>query len=376
MCFFLLSHLLTAPGGNIIDSDADRVGFCVFASCQNEEDIRGFAQVFLKLIRRYKYLEKVLEDEFKKIIKFLKGFTPDERLKLAKLTGILIAGNQIPAIVLTSAIHDQSVRDGCAGQFLVNTLQIWLSDKDKSTVWSSMKKAGLDQKIYEFFPLNKRTPEALEQIFSDNGLAPLLEYQRAGMSDRAKKELQNQVSELIKESASNKEMIAAVHESMNKHNLVDYEVIVILWNTLMNSMEWSKKEEMVGDQAIRHLKTYAPLLKEFTQSIRAEIALINRIQEFSYEYINFLKNFIKVIQLFYQLEVLGEDAILKWYRDAHSHKGKSIFLEQAKEFVQWLETADEGMHRSIIIPVSPFSRANINPSSLSLPSRIGLSVRD
>lgn len=340
-CFVTLV-IITAPGGNIIDSDADRIGFCVFTSCQNEEDIRGFAHVFLKLIRRYKYLEKVLEDEFKKIIKFLKGFTPEERLKLAKLTGILIAGNQIHPIVLTSAIHDQSVRDGCAGQFLVNTLQIWLADKDKSTVWNGMKKAGLDQKIYEFFPSNRRTPECLEQTFLDNGLGPLLDYQRAGMSDRAKKELQNQVSELIKESASNKEIIAAVQESMSRHNLIDHEVIVMLWNTLMNSMEWSKKEEMVGDQAIRHLRTYAPLLKEFAQNdVRAEIALINRIQEFSYEYINFLKNFIKVIQLFYKLDVLNEDAILKWYREAHSHKGKSIFLEQAKEFVTWLETADE-----------------------------------
>ena len=333
---------ITAPGGNIIDSEAGRTEFCVFC-CTDEDDIKGFAQVFLKLIRRYKYLEKTLEDEFKKILKFLKGFTPDERLKLAKLTGILIAGNQIPAIVLTSAIHDQSVRDGCAGQFLVHTLQTWLKEKDKSTVWSGIRKAGLDQKIFDFFPQNKRTPQELEQVFLDNGLGPLLEYQRAGMSDRAKKELQSQLGDLMKESANNKEIIAAVHESMHKHNLAGHEVVVLLWNTLMMAMEWSKKEEMVADQAIRHLKCYVPVLKEFTEGApKTQVALINRIQEFSYEYINFLKVFIKVIQLFYKLEVIEEDAILKWYREAHSSKGKSIFLEQAKGLVEWLETAPEG----------------------------------
>lgn len=273
---------------------------------------------------------------------------------MAKLTGILIAGNQIPAIVLTSAVHDQSVRDGCAGQFLIQTLQTWLAEKDKSTVWSGMRKAGLDQKIFDFFPNNKRTTQDLEQMFLDNGLGTLLEYQRAGMSDRAKKELQSQVADLMKESASNKEIIAVITESMHKHNLADYEVVVLLWNTLMNAMEWSKKEEMVADQAIRHLKLYAPLLKEFTEKTRAELALINRIQEFSYEYINFLKCFIKVIQLFYKLEVLGEDAILKWYHGAHSSRGKSIFLEQAKPFVQWLETADEGKFYPLFQQLSLF----------------------
>jgi len=41
-------------------------------------------------------------------------------------------------------------------------------------------------------------------------------------------------------------------------------------------------------------------------------------------------------------EVLSEDVILKWYKDAHSTKGKSVFLEQMKKFVEWLQNAEEG----------------------------------
>lgn len=42
-------------------------------------------------------------------------------------------------------------------------------------------------------------------------------------------------------------------------------------------------------------------------------------------------------------DVLSEEAILKWYKDAHAAKGKSVFLEQMKKFVEWLQNAEEGI---------------------------------
>lgn len=41
-------------------------------------------------------------------------------------------------------------------------------------------------------------------------------------------------------------------------------------------------------------------------------------------------------------DVLSEEAILKWYKAAHGAKGKSVFLEQMKTFVEWLQNAEEG----------------------------------
>lgn len=41
-------------------------------------------------------------------------------------------------------------------------------------------------------------------------------------------------------------------------------------------------------------------------------------------------------------DVLSEEAILKWYNEAHLAKGKSVFLEQMKKFVEWLKNAEEG----------------------------------
>lgn len=41
-------------------------------------------------MRRYKYLEKMFEEEMKKVLIFIKGFTPSERIKLARMTALWI----------------------------------------------------------------------------------------------------------------------------------------------------------------------------------------------------------------------------------------------------------------------------------------------
>lgn len=43
---------------------------------------------------------------------------------------------------------------------------------------------------------------------------------------------------------------------------------------------------------------------------------------------------------------MSEEAILKWYSDAHLSRGKSVFLEQMKKFVEWLKNAEEGKNKT------------------------------
>lgn len=40
---------------------------------------------------------------------------------------------------------------------------------------------------------------------------------------------------------------------------------------------------------------------------------------------------------------------MKWYNEAHLAKGKSVFLEQMKKFVEWLKNAEEGKHVSLLL---------------------------
>lgn len=109
----------------------------------------------------------------------------------------------------------------------------------------------------------------------------------------------------------------------------------------MASVEWNKKEELVAEQALKHLRTYSPLLAAVAKSAMAELSLLVKIQEYCYDNMNFMKSFQKIVVMLYKTEVIREEVILKWYKDAHSSKGKSVFLEQMKKFVEWLENASE-----------------------------------
>jgi hypothetical protein len=56
-------------------------------------------------MRRYKYLEKMFEDEMKKILIFIKGFTESERIKLARMTALWISNGSVPPTVLLVLIN-------------------------------------------------------------------------------------------------------------------------------------------------------------------------------------------------------------------------------------------------------------------------------
>lgn len=68
----------------------------------------------------------------------------------------------------------------------------------------------------------------------------------------------------------------------------------------MASVEWNKKEELVADQAMKHLKQYSPLLAASTKNPRSELVLLLKMQEYCYDNMNFLKAFQKIVVLFYK----------------------------------------------------------------------------
>lgn len=70
----------------------------------------------------------------------------------------------------------------------------------------------------------------------------------------------------------------------------------------MSLAEWNKKDELVADQALKHLQKYVPLFVAFTDNTKSEMALLLKIQEYCYDNMNFMKIFQKIILLFYKSE--------------------------------------------------------------------------
>ena len=68
----------------------------------------------------------------------------------------------------------------------------------------------------------------------------------------------------------------------------------------MNAVEWNKKEDLLAEQALRHLKKYSSVLQAFTPESESELLLLQKIQEYCYDNMNFMKLFQKIIMLFYK----------------------------------------------------------------------------
>ena len=87
----------------------------------------ALVQVFFKLLRRYKYLQKVFEEELRKMVNFLKGFSEDERQRLATFTAVAILdGVTTKASTLKVLTNEHLTRDGLSLQFITQVFQVCL----------------------------------------------------------------------------------------------------------------------------------------------------------------------------------------------------------------------------------------------------------
>uniref|UniRef100_A0A672G0Y6 eIF5-mimic protein 1 n=1 Tax=Salarias fasciatus TaxID=181472 RepID=A0A672G0Y6_SALFA len=340
----LIAGSMLAPGGTRID-EGDRTkaaAHCVFTAEESHAALRLYAQVPPIQISgeglrggNQKGRKLLL------LLLFLKAFSESERAKLATLTGVLLAGGTLPPPIICSLFTESLVKEGISAAFAVKMFKAWIAERDATAVTSSLRKANLDKRLLELFPANKRTVEHFCRYFGERGLTELADFLRLQQSLGTRRELQRELQERLSQRRPLKEVVLYVKEEMKRSELPEQVVVGLLWSCLMNAVEWNKKEEVVTEQALRHLKLHAPLLAVFSTQAQSELVLLLKIQDFCYDNIRFMKAFSRIVVLFYKADVLGEEAILKWYRDAPAARGKSVFLEQMRKFVEWLQNAEE-----------------------------------
>lgn len=96
----LIAGGLLGPSGVTPGDDGQLAPACVFASENNMEALKRYEQVFLKLMRRYKYLEKMLDEEMRKVYNYMKRFTDEDRVKLARISALWICNGSLAPTVL------------------------------------------------------------------------------------------------------------------------------------------------------------------------------------------------------------------------------------------------------------------------------------
>ncbi|KAJ8936668.1 hypothetical protein NQ314_012208 [Rhamnusium bicolor] len=322
------------PGGTL-SQEGDgppKTDACIFNTSDdiNMEIMKCWEQVFIKLMRRYKYLEKLFQ-----------YFQPSDRKKLSVMLYIWIANGSVPFNAVLVLNNSHLVKDHLALDFLIEMFKTWRQEKGVNSLHSAIKKSNIESHLTSFIPDTKQSQQYFRNAFQDNGLEEILKLYNDQHQQQAKKELQVLLADSLGENKAQREIINEVKEIALKENIQEHETVCIIWTTVMDIPEWSKKEELVTEQAVRHLKYYTNLFSAFTQSARAELSLLLKVQDYCYSNMTFMKAFQKIIMLFYKTDVISEQSILKWFKQDYNVKGKMMFVEQMKEFIDWLQNAEE-----------------------------------
>ncbi|NXC15527.1 BZW2 protein, partial [Corythaeola cristata] len=184
------------------------------------------------------------------LLLFLKAFTETEQTKLAMLSGILLANGTLPATILTSLFTDNIVKEG---NFLYDLFS-YIGFNQRCILLQHVLYATHSCLFQELFPANRQNVDHFAKYFTEAGLKELSDFLRVQQSLGTRKELQKELQERLSQECPIKEVVLYVKEEMKRNELPEPAVIGLLWTCVMNAVEWNKKEELVAEQALKHLK--------------------------------------------------------------------------------------------------------------------------
>ena len=198
----------------------------------------------------------MFEEEMKKVLVFMKGFTPKERIKLARMTALWISNGSVPPTVLSVLINEHLVKDNLALDFLLEVFVTWRQEKGLSSLMTALKKGNIEgryekicccvyccikffcfilviffffliliNRLMEFVPPNKRTEEYFRSVFEAVGLADIVKLHKAQASQEAKRDLQQLLLDDLADNRPLKDIILDLKEMAQKSGIPEHEVI-------------------------------------------------------------------------------------------------------------------------------------------------------
>ncbi|KAL8292272.1 hypothetical protein RQP46_001738 [Phenoliferia psychrophenolica] len=358
----LLVGGLLAPGGGFAEDGAAKSPFSVIGAAKEPvevADIKKIVDVFNKLMRRYKYLQKPFEETaLLGILQYTNKFSPIEQEKLAVSTAVFVSAGLASASVLNVLKKDHLVKDSLAVTFLVTFCKSYLLTESLDHLSQSLRK-GTVNNLEAFLPASHQTPAEFAAIFKAAGLGGVVDFYTKQKSGQAKEETLARLKELIAEDADHEDIQSYLDQQHHRAVLPDTEFIALVFNGLLSSIDMSSKSV---DQIMKEITDIAPILEVFSTKPTTEVALINAIQLFCYENTKLMPAFPKILkasptspirhsrsssltsiyfQAYYSADVLSDQAIVYWHGKGAKPQGKATFLASSEPLVNFLKAQEE-----------------------------------
>ncbi|KAK6136390.1 hypothetical protein DH2020_029880 [Rehmannia glutinosa] len=347
MTFVVFRGVRTQPGTIKLD-EGERHPYSII-DCEPKREVILPSVIYVqKILRRRPFLIKNLENVMQRFLQSLELFEEDERKKLAIFTALAFSqklSGLPPETVLQPLLKDNLVAKGLVLSFVTDFFKEYLVDNSIDDLISILKRIfffGFDTGTVDApLMLNLMIIE-LSCVPSKEGLLPLVEYNNKKIFDVRLKEMKSALTTQIAEEADIAEVIETVKQHVKDAKFPDIEVVRILWDVLMDAVQWSgKNQQQNANSALRQVKTWAELLNAFCTTGKLELELMYKVQVQCYEDAKLMKLFPEIIRSLYDQDVLAEDTILHWFRKGTNLKGRQTFVKSLEPFIKWLEEAEE-----------------------------------
>ncbi|KAL6142988.1 hypothetical protein ACLB2K_061263 [Fragaria x ananassa] len=334
----------TQPGTTKPD-EGERHPYSILESEPRREVIIPSVIYIQKILRRRPFLIKNLENVMRRFLQSLELFEENERKKLAIFTALAFSqklSGLPPETVFQPMLKDNLVGKGLVLSFITEFFKEYLIDNSLDDLISILKRGKVEDNLLDFFPATKRTEECFSEHFTKEGLVALVEYNEKKIFEVKLKDMKSALTTQITEETDISEVIETVKQRVKDAKLPDVEVVRILWDVIMDAVQWSgKNQQQNANAALRQVKTWAELLNAFCNNGKLELELIYKVQMQCYEDAKLMKLFTEIVRSLYDQDVLAEDTILHWFRKGTNPKGRQTFVKALEPFVKWLEEAEE-----------------------------------
>ncbi|KAF9012315.1 hypothetical protein BDQ17DRAFT_1419708 [Cyathus striatus] len=334
---------LLQPGGGYIDDGAPISPFTIFNVPEpvQVDEVKKYIDVLNKLIRRYKYLQKPLEESaLPTLLQYIHRWAPSQKDKLSVAIGLLMSQGLANASCLQSLTKDHLVKNDVSVNVITIIFRAYLVDQSIDHLSATLKRGGIKDLLL-FFPPNKREGKALEDHFKKEALPQVAEWWAKKQYAVIKEGIIKDLKDLCEREESTEHIVSAIKGHQEGTPIPESELVQCIWQGLMASVDWSARPDQIEGLALREVGKYAPILEPFCEGAKTQVALINVVQVYCYEDTRIIKAFPQILKVLYNKDCISDQAIIYWYQKGSKPQGRQHFLKSTESLVKYLQEQDD-----------------------------------
>ncbi|BEI80676.1 hypothetical protein CcaverHIS002_0112050 [Cutaneotrichosporon cavernicola] len=307
------------PGGSYVDEK--RSPFFILQDDSELGDwnpVKGIVEVLQRVIQRYRYLQKPLEETFlPDLLGYIPKWNPSQRAKLAEAVALFVADVGIQAKCLQSLAKDHVVKDGVALSFLTAFFHTYLSKQSIEHLSSNLRKSGLR-----------------------DILAVVDWYAKAALSGVRTNTIST-ITRMINDEETNEVIIEHLKTQQAENPVPEADLCEWIWLGWMGAFDWTARGDQLDTNVVQYVSRLAPSLEPFALSAKAQVNVLNTAQVYCYQETRILKAFPQLVKVLYNADCVSDQAVIYWHQKGAKPQGKQHFLKVTQALVDFLEEDSE-----------------------------------